>query len=65
MERYHVVRFYSNRRGSRRILSNVSLEEARRHCADPETSSRTATSPAARRRTRRCGAWFDGYIPAQ
>ena len=29
--------------------------------SDPETSSITATSSAAKARTRRMGKWFDGY----
>ena len=59
---YDVVRFYFDRPGyARTIKSRVTLEEAQRHCNDPETSSSTATSPAARARTRRVGKWFDGY----
>jgi len=60
--RYDVVRFYRDALIRRRtILSNVSLEQAQKHCANPETSSSTATSSTARARTRRLGAWFDGY----
>jgi len=59
---YDVIRFYFDRPGQhRRILTRVTLEEAQRHCADPETSSSTATSAAAKARTRRMGPWFDGY----
>lgn len=59
---YRIVRHYFERPGYRRtIASGMTLREARAHCADPETSSSTATSPAARRRTRTIGAWFDGY----
>lgn len=59
---FDVVRFYFNRPGYRRtIRRRLTLAEAQRHCADPETSSTTATSPAARARTRRLGPWFDGY----
>jgi len=59
---YDVVRFYFDKPGYRRtILKRVSLEEAQRHCSDPETSSSTATGRTARARTRRVGAWFDGY----
>jgi len=61
---YDVIRFYREHPSGirrRRILERVTLEEAQRHCSDPETSSSTATGREARRRTRRVGAWFDGY----
>ena len=60
---YRIVRMYRNRDGFRRriIQRGLTLEEARAHCRDPETSSSTATSAAARRRTLALGAWFDGY----
>jgi hypothetical protein len=59
---YNIVRFY--RFGSVRrthVRARVTLEEAQRHCHDPETSSSTCTSAAGRRRTRIKGPWFDGY----
>lgn len=58
--RYKIVRHYF-RAGKRTIKTGLTLEQAQRHCADPETSSSTATSAAARRRTERHGPWFDGY----
>ena len=59
---YQIVRFYQNSRIRRRvILTGLTLEEAREHCNDPETSSSTATGSEAVARTRRVGAWFDGY----
>lgn len=57
---YSIVRFYQ-RGGSRRIRTGLSLKQAHAHCNDPETSSSTCTTAAARRITRRNGAWFDGY----
>ena len=57
---YRVVRYYS-KGGRRTIIDCCTLEEAQRHCSDPETSSQTATSAAARRITRRNGPWFHGY----
>ncbi len=63
MDRYNIVRNYFSH--SKRIIErNVTLEEAQAHCKDPETSSKTATSSAARRRTLRFGDWFDGYDKA-
>jgi hypothetical protein len=59
---YNVVRFYRDATRRRRIiLARVTLAEARAHCNDPETSSSTAKGKVARARTRRCGAWFDGW----
>ena len=62
MNGYNVVRFYREAGIRRRvILERVTLAEAQAHCSDPETSSSTATGKVARARTRRLGAWFDGY----
>lgn len=36
-------------------------ETQRKAIRAPETSSKTATSAAARARTRAYGPWFDGY----
>lgn len=61
---YRVVRMYQDSRFPKRAvrgLTGLYLEEAQAHCRNPESSSRTATSAAARRRTRERGPWFDGY----
>lgn len=56
---YNVVRFFSS--GARRyILRDVTLEDAKLHCRLRDTSSAKAVSAKAKRRTRRCGPWFDG-----
>jgi len=60
--RYRIIRFYRNAGIRKRTIdTGLTLAEARAHCSDPETSSRTATNATARRRTRQLGAWFDGY----
>lgn len=59
-DKYKIVRMYF-RRPRRTIMTGLTLQEAQQHCSNPETSSSTATSSAARARTRRMGAWFDGY----
>lgn len=62
MGTYKIVRCYL--RGCNRprtIKRGLTLEQAQQHCRNPETSSRTATSTAARRRTQARGPWFDGY----
>jgi hypothetical protein len=57
---YKIVRQFFN--GTKRtIAEGLTLEEAQAHCKDPETSSRTATSAAAKARTKKHGPWFDGY----
>lgn len=58
--RYKIVRMYF-RGGKRTIRSGLTLDEAQAHCRNPETSSRTAISPGAKRRTASRGPWFDGY----
>ncbi len=64
MESYKIVRHYFN--GGRRVIKRVikrglTLEQAKAHCSDPETSSSTATSAKAKRRTLERGPWFDGF----
>ena len=59
-DKYKIVRSYF-RGGKRTIATGLTLQEAQEHCRDPETSSKTATSAAARRRTATKGPWFDGY----
>lgn len=62
MTTYRITRFFQNDSAQRRGLpTGLTLEEVQAHCHDPETSSTTATSSEAKRRTRERGAWFDGY----
>lgn len=52
----------------RTVERGLTLEQAQAHCHDPETSSTTATGPAARRIQKRVGSavvWFDGYTEAR
>lgn len=58
---YKIVRFFQNRAPKDTIKTGLTLEEAQAHCQDPETSSSTATSEAAREYTEEHGPWFDGY----
>ena len=62
--RYKIVRFFFKEDvglAARTVRRGLTLEEAQRWCKDPETSSRTAQSAKAKRRTREYGPWFDGY----
>lgn len=58
---YRIVRYYRGRYPSETIADGLTLDEAREHCADPESSSRTATSAEGVARTELVGDWFDGY----
>lgn len=59
---YAIIRHYfDSSRANRRIDSGLTLEQAQRHCSDPETSSSTCTTAAKLRYTARVGQWFDGY----
>jgi hypothetical protein len=59
---YRIIRFYRDAYPRRRTIdTGLTLAQAQAHCKDPETSSSTATSKTGRARTRRLGAWFDGY----
>jgi hypothetical protein len=53
--------FQNGKYVTRIMKRHLTLDEAQKHCKDPETSSRTARSRAAKKLTERCGAWFDGY----
>lgn len=62
MDTYKIVRMFRDNNKRRRIIeTGLSLEDAQTHCRNPETSSSTATSAEAKRRTRKYGPWFDGY----
>jgi hypothetical protein len=62
MTTYKIVRMYFGGDPSRRtIATGLTLEQAQAHCGDPETSSRTCTKSAGKKRTRHFGPWFDGY----
>ena len=59
---YKIVRIYSNSKiCGRTIRTGLTLGEATQHCRDPESDSKTCTSYNARQRTKKVGAWFDGY----
>lgn len=57
---YKIIRIHF-RQPSTVIRTGLSLEEAQKHCKDPESSSSTATAKEALEYTRVHGQWFDGY----
>ncbi|HHZ94114.1 MAG TPA: hypothetical protein EYN67_00835 [Flavobacteriales bacterium] len=62
MNNYKIVRFYQERFVRQAtIKEGLSLEEAKDHCSDPETSSTTAKSEESVAHTKEFGKWFDGY----
>jgi hypothetical protein len=60
-DKYKIVRHYKRNYARRTIETGLTLAEAQAHCKDPDTSSKTAWSAKAHARTKRHGAWFDGY----
>jgi hypothetical protein len=58
---YKIVRHFQNSYRKYTVRRHLTLEQAQAHCSDPETSSSTAKSKTAKARTRKYGAWFDGY----
>src|SRR4051794_29755729 len=59
---YKIVRFFQRDDKRPKVIKRrLTLEEAQRHCAEPETSSQTCTSNKRRAYTRLHGPWFDGY----
>jgi hypothetical protein len=61
MTTYKIVRQFFQDHRKRTIDTGLALEQAQQHCSDPNTSSTTATSAQATRRTAKYGPWFDGY----
>lgn len=60
MVMYRIVRMFQ-RGGTRTIKSDLTLEEAKAWCRDPETSSSTCKTAVKKAYTKAHGPWFDGY----
>lgn len=59
---YKIVRVFADGRYPNKVIkTGLTLKEAREHCQDPETSSKSCTTSTGRQRTERCGPWFDSY----
>jgi len=62
MSTYRIIRKYQSPSWEREIIATgLTLEEAREHCNDEETSSSTCTEPGLVALTRQRGPWFDCY----
>lgn len=59
-QKYKVIRFHKNG-GSKTLGKNLTLSQARSHCAHPETSSSTCKERSGKTYTKNHGEWFDGY----
>jgi len=59
--KYTVVRKYANGHPDVIVDTGLTLFEARMHCSDPETSSRTAHGPGKHEHTAKFGPWFDSF----
>jgi hypothetical protein len=60
MATYKIIRHFFE--GRKRIVKRgLTLEEAQKHCKNPETSSWSCKLPENVKRTKKFGNWFDGY----
>lgn len=57
---YTVYRHFMNG-GKEVIKAGLTLKEAKEHCSDPQTSSKTAEGEEMEAYTRKHGPWFDGF----
>ncbi len=57
---YDIYRFFLKEGKTPELVeTGLTLEQAREPGGGPQTSSKAATTPAAKARTRKHGAWFD------
>ena len=61
MNTYKIIRFYQRSYDREVIVKGLTLEQAKEHCSDKETSSKTCTTPEGKERTALKGELFDGY----
>lgn len=59
---YTIYRIFARNSEHETIKEGLTLEEAKEHCSDPETSSLTATSEESEALTKRKGHWFDSWV---
>lgn len=62
MKLYSIHRIYENDMTKpRKMKSGLTLDRARAHCDDPETSSSTCQLSENKEHTAKHGRWFDSY----
>jgi hypothetical protein len=61
MKTYKVCRKFKENDLLDIVATGLTLEEAKEHCTDPETSSSTCTKRELLMMTERLGAWFDYF----
>jgi hypothetical protein len=62
MPTYKIVRMYLAAEHDIEVIeTGLTLHEAKQHCCDRETSSRTCTLPDLIKLTAERGPWFDGF----
>lgn len=59
MQTYKIVRKFFKGHADEVIETGLTLEQAKQHCQDKNTSSKTATSESAVAITQKMGPWFD------
>lgn len=65
-DKYKVIRTYFDAEFRHRtIRTGLTLEQAKAHCRDPETSSETCKRAENVLRTKQCGLWFDCFEPEE
>lgn len=59
---YRIVRFFQDPEIENTVVRvNMTIEQAKAWCNNPETSSVTCTTSFGRRRTEMYGPWFDRW----
>lgn len=58
---YKIVRMFKDSDNNKTIKTGLTIEEAREHCRDSETSSSTCKLAKNIKITESKGAWFDGF----
>lgn len=58
---YRIVRKFFDKHPDEEIATGLTLDEAKAHCGNPETSSTSCTTASAKAITEKMGPWFDAY----
>lgn len=59
---YSIIRFFQEPAKDEEVIdTGLSLDEAKEHCSDDESSSSTCTNEEGEQRTEEFGEWFDGF----